>query len=163
MIDEAWFEHLANAQFSSGHWQVQDPQAVEAKASRKVMLALDELFMLTQEAVTIFNHHARHERSIKLLRVSSDSASEGFMLLQGSNQVHVKFIDRALQVSLTMQVKFQSKSMLMYQFLPTYDVFGEVRWNSSTLNKIHMEQIPKVILQDLCRVFDQGANIQLSK
>lgn len=158
MADQSWYQHLAEATFTGSHWQVNDPGAVESKANRKVALALDELYMRMQEAVEVFNHYARAERAIKLLRVSSDPTSEGFILLQGANQLHVRCIEGVLHVSITMQIQFQSKTSLMARFTPSLDVFGGVSWSSETVKHLQIEQIVKLMLQEFCRVFDQGSS-----
>ncbi len=153
MADETWYQQLASASFTGGHWQLQNPAAVAATAQRKVATAVEELFLEAQDAVQLFNSYVELARQVRILRMDLDPESAGFVLLLGPNQMKVWQQGSTLHVSLTLQIRFQTKTVPLYVFAPEFDVFGAVRWRHASQEALSMSSLVQRLMQDLCRAF----------
>lgn len=154
MADHQWIKNLAGAAYNDGIWVLKDPEDSRLSAHNELSDIIPTLHRELEDATHIFNLHAQHEKTMKVIGITPPGklTQSGLILLFGRHQIKLeKESNKLVQRSITVE-NFDKIERIVRTFAPHFDSFGSLLWKSQPDLIVTREQLIKILMCDLCRV-----------
>lgn len=153
MREHGWLKNLAEAKLENGVWVLSDPSESRTRAEKDLTDFMANLMVELEEAVQIFNSYKPGSQKMRLLReaAAGDALSHSLVLLLGAAQVRLVRQGYALEESMSFVKDYQQTKAVLDRYVPSFDAFGGLRWQTSRDSIITIDDLIKTLLHHVCR------------